>query len=160
MMLMWFMLRMKLTSSTVPDSLLACVEFMLNQAQETAREFFFPLTWLWNKSRDLLPVSGLAGENRMAKLHQTAVCIVVTASVVSMAFVSHAERYAVRLDPSGHRVSQLIGPDGAVINVVDSAWVTIPSWWRGKAVQVQMSNGRTQVLKLQEDRVSAILARA
>jgi hypothetical protein len=159
LLLACFMLRMQLAAIEKPVMLIRDFKGLLNEAHVAVREFIFPIAWTWRKFRRLINIMGAANPVRIARLQHVVIALLATSGVAINASINHADRFAVRTDRDGSRVSQLIGPDGAVINVVDSALITIPTWWYGKSVQLQMSNGRTQVVKFNEGGISTILTR-
>jgi hypothetical protein len=122
-------------------------------------DFFHPVLWVWDKFHQFIIQISKTSDLRMTRLHRIALVLIAITGVAIAASVGQADRYAVLSDPNGLRISQVIGPDGAVINMADDTMVTIPKWWYGEPVQLTMSNGSARTVEFRDDRVSTVLAR-
>lgn len=129
------------------------------ETQIAIRDFIHPLFVGWERFTHFINVISNTKSLGMTNVHRVVIALAVIAGAVIAAFIEQADRFAVVPGTDGQRVSQLVGPDGTVINIANDPLVTIPKWWYGEPVQLQMSNGRTQSAALDETGISTVLAR-
>ena len=143
------------------ESKLICQELrsVAVDAERAVRAFIVPVVWAAEKIRQFSSMIGNTNKLHVSRLHRVFLTLIAMAGLAIIAFIRQADQFEVLSDRDGKRVSQLIGPDGAVINVADDSLVTVPTRWYGEPVQMQMSNGITRNVEFDERGIPTVLAR-